>query len=98
MAFCPGICFLWFGSLAISRPFLELGLVRLCTEPTCRIAGTYTSGASQGPDAKRFKSFVKYSGVCYNERSYNERMLQRKFLSTKSGCYNEHKCYNELRV
>jgi len=26
-----------------------------------------------------------HSGVCYNE----------KFLSVKSGCYNEHRCYNE---
>ena len=31
-----------------------------------------------------------YSGVCYNERGYNEQ-----FLSIKSGCYNEHRCYNE---
>lgn len=67
MASCPGICFLWFGSLAISRLFLELGLVRPCTEPICRIAGPYTLGVSQGPDAKRFKPLVKYSGVCYNE-------------------------------
>jgi hypothetical protein len=29
--------------------------------------------------------FAKYSGVCYNEQ----------FLSIKSGCYNENKCYNE---
>jgi len=32
----------------------------------------------------------KYSGVCYNERVYNE-----PFLSIKSGCYNVHICYNE---
>ena len=83
MASCPGICFLWFGSLAISRLFLELGLVRPCTEPICRIAGPYTLGVSQGPDAKRFKPLVKYSGVCYNEWSYNERMLKRTVFINK---------------
>jgi len=31
-----------------------------------------------------------YSGMCYNERCYNEQ-----FSSIKSGCYNEHRCYNE---
>jgi hypothetical protein len=31
-----------------------------------------------------------YSRVRYNERSYNEQ-----FLSIKSGCYNEHRCYNK---
>ena len=36
-----------------------------------------------------------YSPVCYNERYYNERMLQRKFLSIKLGCYKEQRCYNE---
>jgi hypothetical protein len=47
-------------------------------------------------------------GVCYNERwCYNElmpqrtvfinkiRMLQRTVFSIKSGCCNEHRCYNE---
>jgi len=36
-----------------------------------------------------------YSRVCYNERSYNERMPQRTVLSVKSGCYKEHICYNK---
>jgi len=31
-----------------------------------------------------------YSGVCYNERCYNEQ-----FLSIKSGCYNEQRCETE---
>jgi hypothetical protein len=32
--------------------------------------------------------------VCYNERCYNE-----KFLSIKSGSYNEHRCcYNRGRI
>jgi len=31
-----------------------------------------------------------YSGVWYKER-----MLQRTVLSIKSGCYDEHRCYNE---
>jgi hypothetical protein len=29
--------------------------------------------------------YSEYSGVCYNEQ----------FLSIKSGCYSEHRCYNE---
>ena len=94
MASCPGICFLWFGSLAIYRPFLELGLARPCTEPICRIAGTYTLGASQGPDAKRFKSHVKYSGVYYNERMLQLtgfinkiRMLQRTQMLQRNNKY-----------
>ena len=33
-----------------------------------------------------------YSGVCYNQQFYNIRKL---FLSIKSGCYNEHICYNK---
>jgi len=83
IASCSGICFLWFGRLAISRSFLELELFRPCTEPISHIAGTYTSAASQGPDAKWFKSLFKYSGVCYNERSYNEQMLQRTVFIDK---------------
>jgi hypothetical protein len=35
------------------------------------------------------KILLKYSGVGYNERCYNERMLKRTVLSIKSGCYNE---------
>jgi hypothetical protein len=35
-----------------------------------------------GKILRRFDS--EYSGVCYNERCYNE-----EFLSIKSGCYNE---------
>jgi len=42
IASCPGICFLWFGSLAISRRFLELELFIPCRNLICRIAGTYT--------------------------------------------------------
>jgi hypothetical protein len=80
---CPGVCFLWFGSLALSRPFFELELFRPCMENIYRITGTCTSAASQGPDAKWFKSLVKYNGVCYNERSYNERMLQRTVFIDK---------------
>ena len=36
---------------------------------------------------------TKYSRVCYNERSYNERMLQRTNATTNE-CYNE-RCCNE---
>ena len=77
----------------------------------------------------QLKCWRMYSGVCYNERCYNEQMLQRtvfintirmlqwtqmlqrmnattndaatnecyneRFLSIQSGCYNEHRCYNE---
>jgi len=39
---------------------------------------------------KNYTLYGKYCGVCYNERSYNE-----KFLLIKSGCYDEHRCYNE---
>jgi len=33
----------------------------------------------------------------YSEVCCNERMLQRTVFSIKSGCYNEHRCYNERR-
>jgi hypothetical protein len=29
------------------------------------------------------------------QQSYNERMLQQIVFINKSGCYNEHRCYNE---
>jgi len=45
-------------------------------------------------DYQRVK-FFKYSGVCHNERCYNERMLQRRVLSINSGCYSE--CVRILR-
>jgi len=37
---------------------------------------------------------ASYSGVCYNERSYNE-CHNKQFLSIISGCYDEHRRYNE---
>jgi hypothetical protein len=39
-----------------------------------------------------------YSGVYYNVRWYNERMIQRSvYFSIKSWCYNEHKYYNDCQ-
>ena len=55
-----------------------------------RYVSAHSLGHLQGGKCKNTNS-----RVCYNERSYNERMLQRTFLSIKSGCYNKHSCHNK---
>jgi len=78
---CSGLIYLLIPSFL--RPSSASCQIRLLTvsfvshSPIVRLLTMVLVNSSQVPRVKGVSMHIEYSRVCYNERSYNERMLQR---------------------